>query len=370
MRLVQYAPEACEACPYIDSRTHITSDEVGDKYTGVMIIGEAPGVNEDRAGRPFVGESGVWLEALLDVAGLTKEDCYITNVCRCRPPGNKITAKGIRFHRQFVEAAIQEAKPSLVIAIGASALHHFRLTPPLTTCHGKPFKVGDIVVFPTFHPAYAMRNPGVWPLLYADFAAIGTPTIEPITTHYVQGTDREAAIISQAYSKIGFDIETTDELYEGIFYPHLQKILGYSISWAPGEAMWVMGEPEEMRGVLEDERIVKVCHNAKFEYQVLLNHGIVLRGFEDTKIKAYLLQYPSTALKTLSYQVLDVRQKTLEEVTRGRPTREVAAEEWLEYAPADADVTLRLDAVLDRRLKDEGLEGVYRRFELPLVGIL
>ena len=378
MKLLYFEPELCEACPYSENRTQVVADEVGDGYGagGIMVVGEAPGYNEDKQGRPFVGDSGKYLDALLELSGIKHSDCYITNICRCRPPNNKITAKGIKFHRPFFEAALREAKPAMVIAVGATALSYFRSKPKLTACHGRPFVWTDsgsnpVVVFPTFHPAYAMKNGSIWPLLYNDFLSLGSPNeLEVVEAKYKLGTDEEAAEIMRRYGVVGFDIETTDTLHEGVFYPHLQRCLGYSVSWAPGESMYVPNFPGPTIADILQGDVVKVCHNAKFEYQVLLNHGIELRSFEDTKLKAYLLQYPTTHLKDLSMQVLGVQQLQLEDVRKGRPTSEVTPEEWLPYAAADADVTLRLNAVFDKRLREEGLEELYRRFELPLVNIL
>lgn len=349
-------------------------DEQGDNYHqgGVLVIGEAGGYNEGRLGRPFVGDSGRVLDALLELAGLSRADVYLTNVYQHHPPGNKTPRKPeIDSHRGCVEAALEYAQPLVIVAVGGTALSYFRDKPKLTSCHGKAFRWRNTIVYPVFHPAYAMRNPSIWPLLHDDFSRLADLPEPPPTAIYRQGSEWEAVEQAQKHKRIGFDLETTDWKYEGVFYPQRQEIVGYSVAWADGQAVYVHGQPGPwMQGVLEDESIVKVCHNAKFEYQVLKKYGITLRNFEDTKLKAYLLQLPSSRLKDLSWQVLDVRQLELEDVTKGRPTAEVTAEEWVPYAAADADLTLRLDGNLTERLKREGLLELYYRFELPLVPIL
>ena len=372
LRLINSEAEA--ACPFAATRRQVVADEVGDRYAagGIMIVGEAPGYYEDLSGRPFYGDSGRALEALLDLAELTRADVYITNVVRCRPPANKTPSRSqVAFHRQFVEEAIAWAQPLVIIAVGASALTWFRESPKLTNCHGKPFRWHGSIVVPVFHPAYAMRNPAIWPLLHADFAALQSLQEPGEQQNYRVATDDEAAAIAESARRVGFDLETTDTKVDGVFYPHLQRILGYSVSAEPGVSVYVPNAPgAAMRRVLEDASIVKVCHNTKFEYQLLHGAGIELRGYEDTKLMAYLLQEHSTHLKDLSYQLLDVKQLHLEDVTHGRPTDELTPEEWLPYAAADADVTLQLANMLLPRLEREGLMHLYRAVELPLVPIL
>lgn len=375
MKLHTWLPELCEDCSYAGSR--LIADEEGDEYKagGVLVIGEAGGYNEGQQGRPFVGRSGEYLERLLASAGLSRSQVYISNTVRHTPLRNKTPGvKQQREHRAAVEASLAYAKPSLIITMGASALAWFRPDVKLTACHGHRLDWRGVPLVPMFHPAYAMRNPSVWPILVADFVGLreASPTQTLPVYRRVSAdvlTDRLAGL--PPGSQIGFDIETTDVMREGVFYPHEQRIIGYSVAFGPGDSVWVYGQPcWKMVDVLEDERVVKVCHNAKFEYQVLLNHSILMKGFEDTKIAAYLLGHRSTRLKDLSGEVLGVQQMRLEEVTGGRPTAKVASDEWTQYAAADADVTLQLWQVLEERLRKEGLMELYEQFERPLVPIL
>jgi len=117
---------------------------------------------------------------------------------------------------------------------------------------------------------------------------------------------------------------------------------------------------ERLRPWLENPSVTKVCHNAKFEYQVLKTMGIVLRGFEDTKIAAYLLGFPSTHLKDLSGTLLGIRQQRYEEWDKESP----------DYPAADAACTLHIWRILSEQLREEGLWDVYRNIELPLVPVL
>lgn len=375
MKLHTWLPELCKVCSYTGSS--LIADEEGDEYRtgGVLVIGEAGGYNEARLGRPFVGRSGEYLERLLASAGLSRSMVYICNTVRHTPPGNRTpTTRQREEHRAVVVAALDYAAPSLIISMGASALAWFRADLRLTACHGYSFKWGGTTVVPMFHPAYAMRNPSVWPLLVDDFRRVQEQHFMYTSSLYKRLsadalTDRLQEL--SPGSSIGFDLETTDVVRAGIFYPHEQRVLGYSVAFGEGDSVWVYGEPcWKMVDVLEDARIKKVCHNAKFEYTVLQNHGVTLRGYEDTKIAAYLLGHRSTHLKDLSGEVLGVEQARLDNVRQGRPTSEVGADEWTQYAAADADVTLCLWHLLERRLHEEGLWELYEKFERPLVPIL
>lgn len=374
MELQIFDAAACDDCSFAHTRTHIVADEIGDNYApgGVMVIGEAGGWNEDKSGRPFVGDSGQVLNGMLDAAGLDRADLYITNTIRCFPGrDHKFTKAEIAQHSPFVEAALADAQPLVILAIGATALRWFDSTRTLTSSHGKPFHWRNSIVIPMFHPAYAMRNQAIWEPLYRDFCNLADLP-EPATAgYYTLGNDLQAYLMAHLEGRIGFDLETTDDRREGVFYPHEQTILGYSVAYRPGFAIYVPEPPGPyMTKVLEDPDIIKVCHNAKFEYQLLQNHGITLRGYEDTKLKANLLGHLSTRLKDLSWQVLNFKQLELDDVLDGRSTRDLTPEEWLPYAAPDADMTLQLDDVFTADLEREGLTQLYYEFELPLIPLL
>ena len=125
-----------------------------------------------------------------------------------------------------------------------------------------------------------------------------------------------------------------------------------------------------LKTLAENPSIVKICHNAKFEYKVLRNHDINLVNFHDTKLAAYLLGEHSTGLKELARQYLSVAPVTFKELPGGRDISELVPASVASYACADADNTLRLWHILERRLYEEELYGVYERVELPLVPVL
>lgn len=155
----------------------------GTGRSGVMFVGEAPGRNEDLQGRPFVGAAGQLLDKLIrEKLGLSREDVYITNVVKCRPPGNRDPEPGeVTACWGYLEAQIRALKPRLVVALGrhaASTLINGPGSKPLsiTQVRGKPrsIRVGgvELVVYPTLHPAAALYNKKQLEVLERDFEDI------------------------------------------------------------------------------------------------------------------------------------------------------------------------------------------------------
>lgn len=175
-------------------------------------------------------------------------------------------------------------------------------------------------------------------------------------------------------TEIGFDVETTSPKRGKALAVQECRVVGYSVAWDRGKAAYTANPPATFIPVLTSPAITKVCHNAKFEHTVLANMGVSLQGFEDTKLAAYLLDYPSTHLKDLVRQELGRDPISYSDVTgRGaghRDMSELSGEEIYEYAAADADNTLILWGLLRRHLEAEGLMRLYREVELPLIPVL
>jgi len=165
--------EACQLCPLGRMRTHAVAGE-GPPNAEIMLIGEGPGYHEDRQGRPFVGQSGKLLEHLLATINLTREQVFITNVIKCRPPSNRdplpqeIEACTPYLHRQ-----IESISPLLLVTLGRFSMAQF--FPPgarITRIHGQPLRRDGRIIVPMFHPAAALRNPQWQNAMMQDFARI------------------------------------------------------------------------------------------------------------------------------------------------------------------------------------------------------
>ena len=145
----------CRRCGLWKSRTQAVPGE-GPEKARVMLIGEAPGREEDLQGRPFVGRAGRFLTQQLSQLGYSRENFFITNVVKCRPPGNrKPRSEEIKACHKWLEEQVRLVKPKLIILLGATAAEAFGLN---LKERGKFIKKEGRVIFVTYHPAGAMRN--------------------------------------------------------------------------------------------------------------------------------------------------------------------------------------------------------------------
>lgn len=147
----------------------------GNPHAEIVFIGEAPGAQEDEQGRPFVGNSGKLLAELLASIGLSREDVYITNVVKFRPPDNRDpTEQEKEACMPFLRDELAIIKPRVVVPLGRHALAHFAQGVTIGEAHGRPLaSAEDYGVFPMYHPAAALHNPGLRQTLKDDFAALG-----------------------------------------------------------------------------------------------------------------------------------------------------------------------------------------------------
>lgn len=163
---------ACQLCPLAGGRTQAVPGE-GPANAEIMFIGEGPGFHEDRQGRPFVGASGKLLEDLLATIGLTRDQVFIANVVKCRPPDNRdplpteIEACSPYLDRQ--EAAIN---PRIVVTLGRFSMQRYFPGQSITRIHGQVKRAGDTAYMAMFHPAAALRNPQWMSEIRNDFAKL------------------------------------------------------------------------------------------------------------------------------------------------------------------------------------------------------
>jgi uracil-DNA glycosylase family 4 len=153
----------------------------------VVFVGEAPGASEDKAGRPFVGSAGRLLERLLADAGLRREDVYITNVVKARPPGNRDPRRDeVAHHMPWLLAELEALRPRVVVPLGRHALAHFAPALKISEAHGQAVESDGRLVLPWYHPAAALHNQSLRMTLHADAQALarllenppGVPTLD------------------------------------------------------------------------------------------------------------------------------------------------------------------------------------------------
>ncbi len=158
--LERLAAEAatCTRCRLHSGRTQVVFGD-GNPHADLMFVGEAPGFHEDRQGLPFVGPSGKLLNRLLAGIGLRREDVYVTNVARCRPPGNRDPqADEIEACREWLDGTIRLVDPKIVVTLGNFAAKTLlQTTTGITRLRGRSYPFQDRVLLPTFHPSAALR---------------------------------------------------------------------------------------------------------------------------------------------------------------------------------------------------------------------
>ena len=163
----------CTKCDLHRSRKKAVPGE-GPAHAEIMFIGEGPGFHENEQGRPFVGAAGKFLDQLLELAGVTRADVWITNVVKCRPPGNRdpLPNEVETCTRNYLQHQIRIVNPSIIVTLGRFSMGLFFKGAKITQIHGQMRKVGDHFVIPMYHPAAALHQASLKPAIMADFAKL------------------------------------------------------------------------------------------------------------------------------------------------------------------------------------------------------
>jgi uracil-DNA glycosylase len=163
----------CTKCELHRSRKNAVPGE-GSTHAEIMLIGEGPGAREDEQGRPFVGASGKFLDQLLEQAGVTRADVWITNVVKCRPPGNRdpLPDEVEICTSNYLQHQIKLVNPSMIVTLGRFSMGLFFKGAKITQVHGQMRKVEDRFVIAMYHPAAALHQMALKPAILADFARL------------------------------------------------------------------------------------------------------------------------------------------------------------------------------------------------------
>lgn len=161
----------CTRCALSTTRTTVVLGS-GPRSARLLLIGEAPGRHEDEGGEPFVGRSGQLLFRLLsEELDVRRDECFVTNVVKCRPPGNRLPrANEIAACREWLDLQRHELTPLVTLTLGLTATRAvLGVRDPMDHLHGRPVELGSGVVVPTYHPAAALRQgPSVERVMRAD----------------------------------------------------------------------------------------------------------------------------------------------------------------------------------------------------------
>ena len=159
----------CQRCPLAQGRRNAVPG-VGPAQSAIMFIGEGPGGMEDQSGLPFVGPAGQYLDELLASIGLIREDVFITNVVKCRPPGNRDPLPDeIYACSHFLKQQVEIINPDVIVTLGRFSMAAYFPGERISRIHGKAKEVDGRLIVPMYHPAAALHNGALRPEIEADF---------------------------------------------------------------------------------------------------------------------------------------------------------------------------------------------------------
>lgn len=159
----------CTRCPLHASRVKAVPGE-GPQSAQIMFIGEGPGFHENQSGRPFVGAAGEFLNELLQSIGLRREDVFICNVVKCRPPGNRDPEPSeIEACREYLDRQIDLIDPKVIVTLGRYSMARWFPSARVSHIHGQPRRSGKRLIVPMYHPAAALHQPSLRQEVVDDF---------------------------------------------------------------------------------------------------------------------------------------------------------------------------------------------------------
>jgi uracil-DNA glycosylase family 4 len=172
LREVDEQVRMCTDCKLHLSRKNAVPGE-GPAGSALMFIGEGPGFHENEQGRPFVGAAGHFLEELLASINLTREQVYITNIVKCRPPGNRDPQHPeISACSKYLERQIDAINPKVIVTLGRFSMARFMPEARISTVHGRARTINGRMIVPMYHPAAALHQPALRRVVEEDFARL------------------------------------------------------------------------------------------------------------------------------------------------------------------------------------------------------
>jgi len=363
----------CLSCPL---RGKKKVDPDGSLDAEIIIVGEAPGEEEEKQGRPFVGYSGKILRAVLSALDIDMSRVYITNVVKCRPPNNQLTKEMVKCCKVKLEQELMMLrKRKLIIALGATAKEFFGVPGAVSDIRGNivDTKYGKVLV--TWHPAYRLlfhKDGVLGASAYEQFVkdlARGTVFVEqgrmykPVSFEVVEGSKLDEVLAKVSGKVVALDFETVgNDLWSGDF-----RVMTVGLAVDDGrfvvdlEKLGEERSKEFMKEVFDRASKVAV-YNAGFDIVLgMKEYGWEVYGregdIEDVQVMYYLLSgvaTPSVSLKRLVLDYLDIGQYGID--WKKTDIRNVPRDRLYEYNAIDAYVTLRLYELFKSKLKGASLQ--------------
>ena len=181
---------SCRMCELQHSRKNAVPGE-GPENSDIMFIGEGPGFHENEQGRPFVGAAGKFLEELLTKIGLSREEVFITNVVKCRPPGNRDPRpEEVEIcTKTYLDRQIQAINPKVIVTLGRFSMNLLISDAKISNVHGHPVQIKGRLVVPMYHPAAALHQGSLRPVIQNDFSKLPQLIAERDITPQSHGDD-------------------------------------------------------------------------------------------------------------------------------------------------------------------------------------
>lgn len=386
----------CELCPLHQEAEHVCLMGAGSRKSKIMIVGEAPGEREDESAQAFVGPAGRLLTEVLESVGLSREECYITNAAKCRPPNNRQPTPGeIKIcSTTYLSAEIHRVRPDYILVLGNSALKAVTRKSGITKHRGSTFPgpLGS-TVFATFHPAYVLRSPYHGSAFRADMARFaklcrGDTEDEVSRTRYkiIDTVSKLKWLRRQLMTApvIAYDIETNyhKNVLEAQEWHPEGNIVSISFSWQVGHSAVVpLHHPESpwkdpdrvllaLKPCLERPDGKYVAHNGPFDARWLASRGVFVKQTFDTMLGAHMLEENRLkGLEPLSESLLGVASYKISVGDKGADN--FPLKQLCKYNAQDTDYTLRLYYIEKEELKEEPRTArVFMKLMMPAANAL
>ena len=395
-------PEECLNCPFYNNTPVFGQGNLNAK---LVIVGEAPGADEEIRGVPFCGRAGRLLNEVMEFTGINRTETFITNALICRPPSNNIDLPASKKALEicphlFLSGYLRRIKPDVILTLGKTAADCFFPSKSMKEARSGYRIINNTIVISSYHPAYILRDPFQRQYLEEDLflAKYALSHAEKIKSKpkytLVSSIDQLKEFESMAYKSdwISFDIEAdnldTERLnilgisfsikgYDGWYIPlkvpHPLATIGFSDYWGNNQSKVI----QVIKNILENPSIGKIAQNAFFDINALkYNLNISVKNLVfDTMIASHLLdENKSSSLATITNIFSDL--KGYKEDTWGNGANRLenlsnlSVEKISEYSCKDADGTFRAAEYYSMLISAYNLDNVLNKISIPLVNIL
>ncbi len=185
----------CTDCSLSEGRTRAVPGE-GPERAELMFIGEGPGYHEDQQGRPFVGPAGQFLEQLLASIGMTRDQVFIANMIKCRPPNNRDPLPGeVAACSKYLDRQIQLVAPKVIVTLGRHSLVKFLPGATISKAHGKAVRKDGFILYPIYHPAAALHQQSLRSVIEEEFKAIPSLLQEQVVLSQAEEPARQLSLL-------------------------------------------------------------------------------------------------------------------------------------------------------------------------------